>query len=85
MLNTMSENDWRGKMLAWKKDRSVLDGMELIDVMIADMEREKVEAAEQKKNTRPARRMYLRAYLKLLTQSIAHNVSKKKGVAQDAP
>ncbi|WP_240414985.1 hypothetical protein [Paenibacillus periandrae] len=51
----------------------------------AEMEREKAEAAEQKKNTRPARRMYLRAYLKLLTQSIAHNVSKKKGAAQDAP
>jgi hypothetical protein len=78
MHNTMSENDWRGKMLKWKKDLSVIDGMELIDSYIADMEREKTEAAGQKENTRRLGRMYLRDYLKLLTDSIAHNLGKKK-------
>jgi hypothetical protein len=71
MLEAMTEQDYRNKMLKWKKSPVVIEGMELIDVMVEDMEREK---AMQKKNTRREGRVSvlrkrLRALVLIVTQT----------------
>jgi len=82
----MTENDWRGKMLAWKKDRSVTDGMELIDAYIADLEREKAQAEQKKNPRRKGRVLGLRNRLGVLVALILSQTHVRgKGEASRDP
>ncbi|WP_426447644.1 hypothetical protein ACP26L_25810 [Paenibacillus sp. S-38] len=84
MRELMTENDWRKQMLAWKKNVTVIEGMELIDVLIAESDREMEQAAEIEK-TRLGGRASLRSRLRVLVLSFYHRTAVRgKGAAPDA-
>lgn len=84
MRKLMTESDWRKQMIAWKKNPAVIEGMELIDVLIAESDREMEQAAEIEK-TRRSGRASLRSRLRVLVLSFYHRtVVRGKGAAPDA-
>ncbi|AFC32175.1 hypothetical protein PM3016_5475 [Paenibacillus mucilaginosus 3016] len=84
MRSPITEHQWRAQMLAWKKSPAVIEGMELIDVLIAESDREMEHAAEIEK-TRLGGRASLRSRLRVLVLSVYHRtVVRGKGAAPDA-
>ncbi|AFH62237.1 hypothetical protein ACVNS2_16470 [Paenibacillus caseinilyticus] len=83
MRKQMTESEWRGQMLAWKKSRTVIEGMDVIDKLIAESEHEVAAAAKEK--TRRSGRASLRTRLKLLMLLFYHRTNVRgKGASPDA-
>lgn len=80
-MRELTEQQWRSQMLRWKKSLAVIDGMELIDVMIADLDREKQMVAQMKKAAGQGR-LGLRSRLKELVVLFYHriHVREKRGI-----
>jgi uncharacterized protein YktB (UPF0637 family) len=71
MFNTITEDHFRTKMRGYKKSPHVIEGMELIDVMLADMDREKSsKQPEKEKNLRSGRSSLRKKLLSLLAIAI---------------
>ncbi|WP_426453799.1 hypothetical protein ACP26L_15545 [Paenibacillus sp. S-38] len=85
MRKQMTDSEWRGQLVAWKKSRTVIEGMDIIDKLIAESEHEMELATAKKEKTRRSGRASLRSRLKFLMLLFYHRTNVRgKGASPDA-